>query len=599
MSSRLQPAFSRVNDSIDAPDRTRLASESPGPILDPRLGDIESDHSATKQRSLLAIAGSLLAEISLTKLLFAWVVSILLPAVLFGVAPLVLGAWVGEASDRFSEATGIGAAVVVLAILAVGWIGWRPLFRLAETNFWTLNALAVQPGYAFWREALRHLTERSLRGRTGAALARLRAMSCAGAGLLLFVIAGAVALAAWPLTRWTGSAADLASPHLLIVPTIANTVVIMSAYLAVASLVWGFADATADQPLDLEGFDARPPEARVWRVAHLSDVHVVGERYGFRIESGRGGPRGNRRLERALARLATLHAARPLDLVLITGDMTDAGTSAEWAEFLDMVAAHPELAGRMLILPGNHDVNIVDRANPARLDLPFSPVKALRKMRALSAMNAVQGERVLTGDGETLSLALEARRREIEQFAGEGGFRRSAELARLWQGLFPLVLPPDREDGLGVAILNSNADTNFSFTNALGLMAVGEALRLTAAFDRYPKARWIVALHHHLIEYPMPVAAFSERVGTALINGSWFLRVLKPYASRVVVMHGHRHKDWIGACGSMKIVSAPSPVMAPDERATHLYIHTLAAGPDGSVRVLEPERVELAAEAGA
>ena len=58
-----------------------------------------------------------------------------------------------------------------------------------------------------------------------------------------------------------------------------------------------------------------------------------------------------------------------------------------------------------------------------------------------------------------------------------------------------------------------------------------------------------MALHHHLIEYPMPVAAFSERIGTALVNGSWFQRVLKPYASRVVVMHGHRHVDWIGACG--------------------------------------------------
>ena len=48
----------------------------------------------------------------------------------------------------------------------------------------------------------------------------------------------------------------------------------------------------------------------------------------------------------------------------------------------------------------------------------------------------------------------------------------------------------------------------------------------------------------------MPVAAFSERIGTALVNGSWFLRVLKPYAGRVVVMHGHRHVDWIGACGN-------------------------------------------------
>ena len=593
-----------VNEVSAKSDRMRLAPVAASPLLDPRLGDMESDHSATKQRSLLAIAGSLLGEISLTKLLFAWFVSILLPAVLLGVAPLVLTAWIGEARDRLAEATGVGAAIVVLAVLAVGWIGWRPLFRLAETNFWSLNALAVQPGYAFWREALRHVTERSLDRKGGAELARIRSLSCAGAGILLFAVAGLVAFFAWPQTQWIGSVADLASPRLLIVPTIANTVVIMSVYLAVGSLVWGFADAGVDQPLDLEAFDAAPPGARVWRVAHLSDVHVVGERYGFRIESGRGGPRGNERLEQALVRLAALHAEQPLDLVLLSGDMTDAGTSAEWAEFLDIVGAHPELVRRMLILPGNHDINIVDRANPARLDLPFSPIKALRKMRALSAIAAVQGERVLTASaaetpGPTLSEALESRRAVIEDFAGNGGFQRSGELARLWHELFPLILPPDPEDGLGIAILNSNADTNFSFTNALGLLSVRQALRLTEAFDRFPRARWIVALHHHLTEYPMPVAAFSERVGTALINGSWFLRVLKPYASRVVVMHGHRHKDWIGACGRLKIVSAPSPVMAKDAAPTHFYIHALAAGPDGSLRLLTPQRVEVGAAAAA
>ncbi len=491
----------------------------------------------------------------------------------------------------------------MLAVLAVGWIGWRPLFRLAETNFWSLNALAVQPGYALWREALRHLTERSLKRRSGAALARLRAMSCAGAGLLLFAVAALVALAAWPSTRWIGKVADFASPHLLNVPTITNTIVVMSSYLAVAALVWGLADATADQPLDLEAFDVASPSARVWRLAHLSDIHVVGERYGFRIESGRAGPRGNGRLVRAMEQLATLHATEPLDLVLISGDMTDAGISAEWAEFLDIVEAHPDLARRTLILPGNHDVNIVDRTNPARLDLPFSPVKTLRKMRALSAIAAVQGERVRVASfgGETpgpaLAAALEPRRAALEAFAEMGGLRSSARLARLWNDLFPLILPPTEEDGLGVALLDSNADTNFSFTNALGLITAGQAQSLTAAFDAHPKARWIVALHHHLAEYPMPVDAFSERVGTALINGSWFLRVLKPYAERVVVMHGHRHIDWIGSCGRLKIVSAPSPVMGPPDEPTRFYVHSLAAGPDGSLRLLQPLRVEIEAAA--
>jgi hypothetical protein len=97
----------------------------------------------------------------------------------------------------------------------------------------------------------------------------------------------------------------------------------------------------------------------------------------------------------------------------------------------------------------------------------------------------------------------------------------------------------------------------------------------------------------------MPVVAFSERVGTALVNGSWFIRKLGPFATRVVVMHGHRHIDWIGACGALKIISAPSPVMAAtDDATTHFYIHTLAAGPDGQLRLLAPERVEIAGVVG-
>jgi hypothetical protein len=597
-------------DAMRAPDVSPLSAEPKlerrepdreRPILDPRNGDAEDDVSSPKQKSLLAIAGSLLAEISLTKLLFAWIASILLPAAILGLAPLIVTAWVGGVFSRVLELYGYGAALVLLAIVAAGWFGWRPLFRVAEANFWALNALGVQPGYALCREAIRHLAERVFPTRSGAELARVRARSCAGAGILLAVIAALVASVAWPTTRWIGSTADLAVPHLLILPTLANAIVIMSAYLAAASLVWGFADASMDQPLDLQGFDAAPSDGRVWRVAHLSDIHIVGERYGFRIESGRGGPRGNERVRRVIARLEAEHAARPLDLILITGDMTDAGRSGEWAEFFDILAGHPDLGGRTLILPGNHDVNVVDRANPARLDLPFSPAKTLRKMRALSAIAAFGADRLrvmslgAAEPGLTLAATLAPQRQAIEAFADQGGLRLSNRLARLWDEVFPLILPPAEDDGLGVAILNSNADTNFSFTNALGMIPVDQARKLMAAFDHYPQARWIVGLHHHLIEYPMPVAAFSERIGTALINGSWFQRVLKPYAERIVIMHGHRHVDWIGACGKLKIVSAPSPVMARQSAPTHFYVHALGPVPDGRLGLMIPERIDIAA----
>jgi hypothetical protein len=62
------------------------------PLVDPRQGDVEDDASSTIQRSFLAIVGSLLAEISLPKLLFAWTLSIVLPAILLGLAPLLVTA---------------------------------------------------------------------------------------------------------------------------------------------------------------------------------------------------------------------------------------------------------------------------------------------------------------------------------------------------------------------------------------------------------------------------------------------------------------------------------------------------------------------------
>ncbi|HZC55285.1 MAG TPA: metallophosphoesterase [Xanthobacteraceae bacterium] len=586
------------------PDRERAAADSEF-LFDPRQGDVEDDSASPKQRSLLAIAGSLLVEVSLPKLAFAWTVSILLPAVLLGAAPLVATAWLTKVSQTAAQVTELGAVLILVAAVGLGWIGWRPLWRTAEVNFWSLNALAVQPGYAFCREALRYLTESMLgKNSSAAARARLRAISSAGAAVILCACGVLIAFLAWPATRWVGTMTDVLSLHSLLLPTLANAIVVVSAYLAIASLVWGFADARMDQPMDLAAFDAAPdgsPAGATWRVAHLSDLHMVGERYGFRIESGRNGPRGNGRIAAIMARIEAIHNARPLDLVLVSGDMTDAGRAAEWAEFIDAVERHPGVAQRMLILPGNHDLNIVDRLNPARLDLPFSPGKRLRQMRALSAIAAVQGHRVYAVDPSsgklerTLAQALAPHRERIAAFADSGGLRLSIGLASVWDDQFPMILPPAADNGLGVAILNSNAETHFSFTNALGMVSVEQARRLKAVVDQFPQARWIVALHHHLIEYPTSGAAFAERIGTALINGSWFVRGLASFAPRTVVMHGHRHIDWIGTCGRLKIISAPSPVMgAKNDASTYFHIHTLAAGPDGQLNLLPPERVDVA-----
>jgi hypothetical protein len=566
---------------------------------------VEDDASSTKSRSLLAIAGSLLTEISLPKLIVAWALLILLPALLLGAAPLIAGGWISGLSGRIADIAGAWPIIVLILLAGAAALGGRPLFRAAERSFWSLNSLAVQPGYALCREALRHAGERLLsRGAGEDAHARMRAWSAIGGGVVACAAALVFVALAWPHTRWHGSMADLTAPLRLVVPVLANAVVLLAVYLAGASLVWGLADGTMEQPRDLEAFDTVPPEARRWRIAHLSDIHVVGERYGFRIESGRAGPRGNDRLAQAFSRLEEIHAADPLDLVLVTGDMTDAGRPSEFAEFLDLLATHPALAEIMLVLPGNHDLNIVDRANPARLDLPTSPKKRLRQLRTLAAMEAVQGTRVRLpgtgpdGLGPTLSEAVAPHREAIARFGDRGGLLLSQRLSQVWDGSFPQILPPDGPDGLGVVVLNSNAETHFSFTNALGLVPAADARALAGLFAAQPRARWIIALHHHMVEYPKPAKAFSERIGTALVNGSWFVRLLQPHAKRLVAMHGHRHIDWIGTCAGLRIVSAPSPVMEATNRdPTCFYVHTLAAAPDGGLALLVPQRVDLPGEA--
>src|SRR3954451_24900546 len=77
-----------------------------------------------------------------------------------------------------------------------------------------------------------------------------------------------------------------------------------------------------------------------------------------------------------------------------------------------------------------------------------------------------------TGElGDFLSNALDPHRGEMRAFLDSGSPRLSRSLAKLWTSLFPMVQPPVSADGLGIIVLNSNAETHFSFTNALGIVS--------------------------------------------------------------------------------------------------------------------------------
>jgi hypothetical protein len=125
------------------------------PVVDPRQGDIENDASSTKRRSMLSLAGSLLVEISLPKLVLAWTLLLVIPGLLLGLAPIIVSSWLIRVSDKITSLViGIWSALLFIGIIALGWFGWRALSRMAEKHFWSLNSIVVEPGYAAFREGL-------------------------------------------------------------------------------------------------------------------------------------------------------------------------------------------------------------------------------------------------------------------------------------------------------------------------------------------------------------------------------------------------------------------------------------------------------------
>jgi len=243
------------------------------------------------------------------------------------------------------------------------------------------------------REGLRHLVEAFLpSAMSDERRAVSRKVSAVLAGLLVSALAASILAWVWPSTRWLGDMSDLLAWRALACSALANSVALIAGYLAVAALVWGVADATMGQPGHRAPFHEGAATGPQWRVAHLSDIHLVGQPMASASKAD-GRDHGATNASGRPGKAPAQSRRQPLHAILITGDITDAGLSSEWAEFLDALAAYPQLAERVLFLPGNHDLNVVDRANPARLDLPTSPKKRLRQLRMISALETVQGKR--------------------------------------------------------------------------------------------------------------------------------------------------------------------------------------------------------------
>jgi 3',5'-cyclic AMP phosphodiesterase CpdA len=574
-------------------------------IWDLRRGDDDDNRTSPYGRGLRSVVFAVVLELNYLKAPIGLLALVIVPALLVGIAPSVLvtyGRLVVHKSTLIGSAPVLALASLVVLIGAALWLA-RPLLAMMRLTLWHLHYSLVFPVFVALRELVRALVERVLgRSTSPGQLDRRRRLGTAVAALLL---GGAgLALAAVIDVSLGLQLVDVerVRPWAVVRAALGNAAVIFGLAVAVESGYWLWRELSRKTlVLDWAPGPPRPDVSRA-RVAHLSDLHVVGERYGCRMEAGTHGPRGNRCIQSAFRKLATIHASTPLDRILVTGDVTDAGTRAEWAELLDLLQGFPELRARLSFVPGNHDMNIIDRANPGRLDLPWSAGTALRQLRVVLALEALQGDRAHVVDhasgalGPSLREYLHEGRRAalLRDLAKRGGLRGRWEMAKVWDAIFPLVEPPRPHDDYGLILLNSNARSHFALTNAIGVIDPSQLRAMKRVLARSPDRAWLILLHHQLVEHTMAAISLPERIGLALVNASDVLSASEPHASRIVVLHGHRHRDWIGVSGDLVVCSAPSVSLGTDAESGYrgtFNVHELAFGAGGQVRMTASERV--------
>jgi len=573
------------------------------PIWDLRSGDADDNRTSPYGTGWKSLIFSNVLEFSYLKAALAFLILIVGPALLIGVAPSIVLTY-----SRHTLATGVSLGrnptllvfLVLAALVALPLLTGRRFVSLALDIFWHLYYTLVFPIFVALRETLGAVAERLPGAFTQERIHRRRRVSTAVAALLL---GGAGLLIALSVELSVGLKivdAERVAPWAVARAALGNAVMVFGFSTAAAGAFWLWRELSVREPV-LDWPHPLEPAASLFRVAHLSDLHVVGERYGYRMETGTHGPQGNQCVRDALERLAAIDASRPLHRVLVTGDITDAGTRAEWAEFLDLIRDFPALRSRMSLVPGNHDLNIVDRNNTARPDLPLSAGRALRKLRFVFALDQIQGDRAHLVDRRTGSLGPSLsdylrdgeRPRLLRELAEYASLRGRLEIEKVWEAMFPLVEPALEEQGYGLILLDSNAPSNISLTNAIGVVSPNELRALRSVLNRSPQAAWLILLHHQVVEYPVLGIRLSDRIGLALINAADLLAAIAPHAGRTVILHGHRHVDWMGITGKTVLCSAPSVTLGMEQYRGRFNIHEFTVSDGGKIQITASQRVKV------
>lgn len=356
-----------------------------------------------------------------------------------------------------------------------------------------------------------------------------------------------------------------------------------------------------------------PPDDRL-TIAHLSDLHVT-EGPRVRIVE-RAEPGGNV----TLGRLLETPEVEDADVILVTGDVTDRGTAVAWRAFLDAVADR-DLTDRVVLVPGNHDLSIVEKIDRGRLRRAFRAdrfgvVQLANLLKFCEAFLETGGGRsgfVLTEKGDDVEPFEDAWRRAerlvrpiIAELPGKPapqlvfgrGFWASRRRVRAYQrrideardtllALFPIAVKVPARDAVVLVLNSCTAISRHPVTNALGHVGRAQYRRLERLARFFAQRTKIVALHHHVVRrFEERGRSFVSRVMakfTVLGDAHPLVRFCRAHGVRAVV-NGHRHLSYgLRLPNGTVLMAAPSSTLgdelADDPRPQFPY-YAFAPEPD-------------------
>ncbi|CAE6872507.1 3',5'-cyclic adenosine monophosphate phosphodiesterase CpdA [Paraburkholderia aspalathi] len=304
------------------------------------------------------------------------------------------------------------------------------------------------------------------------------------------------------------------------------------------------------------------------RILHASDLHIT---------DGQDVPltEGSQHISDALVSSVLLALKRDSEdcaAVLLTGDITDRGSGKSWTRFLD--ACPVDLKNKMILVPGNHDLNLQQGRFPTRAERLDSFGRRMRQIRAMCSMAEVMGGRAYLIDRRTrrcisLSEYVDRQRAALEAHI-DGTLRARRPMTMIWEEMFPLVALI-KGTRVGVVILDTVKPASINVTNAIGAVpaeAIDACNELMAQMSTLCDS-FVFAIHHHVA---MPYAKkWWSRVQNAFLvfqNAVQLVDMLSKRGEPTIVFHGHRHVAYTGKVQDteINIVASPSATVGAHAR---------------------------------